>query len=85
MPWHRTRHGQVERAPHAERATIQHVQVRHRRRDVRMAQQLLHRADVIPPLEQVRGERVAQRILTLPMNRLSRSFTTVTIPSTVNT
>ena len=50
-----------------------------------MAEELLNRANVVPVFEQVRCEAVPQRILTLPMNRLARSFTTVTIPSTANT
>jgi hypothetical protein len=57
----------------------------HRRTHVPVAKQLLDRTDVVAVFEQVRGKRVPQRILTLPMNRLLRSFTTVTIPSTANT
>ncbi len=53
--------------------------------EVRVTQQHLDRAQVGAGLEQVRGVGVAQRILTLPMNRPPRSFTTVTIPSTGNT
>ena len=75
----------VERTPNAKAATVQHVQVRHRRGDVGMPEQLLHGANVVAVLEEVRRKRVSQRILTLPMNPLPRSFTTVTIPSTVNT
>jgi hypothetical protein len=41
-------------------------------------------SDVVPALEQVRGERVPQRILTLLMNHSRPSFTTVTIPFTAN-
>jgi hypothetical protein len=36
-------------------------------------------------LQKVDGARVAQRILTLLMNLLPPSFTTLTIPSTANT
>jgi hypothetical protein len=50
-----------------------------------VAEQQLNGPHVGPGFKQMDGERVAQRILTLPMNRLSRSFTTVTIRSTVNT
>ena len=60
------------------------VQVHRRVREVGVTEQQLDRAQVRAGLEQVRRERMAQRILTLPMNRLSRSCTTVTIPSTVN-
>jgi hypothetical protein len=55
------------------------------RADVSVAEEALNRVDVDTGLEQVRRKGVAQRILTLPMNRLLRSFTTVTIPSTANT
>ena len=75
----------VGRTPHSQRSSIEHVRVHHRRRHVRMPQQLLHRSDVVAVLEKVSCEGVAQRILTLPMNRFPRSFTTVTIPSSVNT
>jgi len=50
-----------------------------------MAEELLNGADVIAAFEQVCGERMPERILTLPMNRLPRSFSTVTILSTGNT
>jgi hypothetical protein len=50
-----------------------------------MAEKLLDGADVRPAFEQVCGERMPQRILTLPMNRLLRSFTIVTIPFMANT
>jgi hypothetical protein len=49
-----------------------------------MAQQLLHRSDVVAILEQMRGKAVAQRILTLLMNCPPPSFTTDTIRSTAN-
>ncbi|HLG58166.1 MAG TPA: hypothetical protein VI485_22665, partial [Vicinamibacterales bacterium] len=49
-----------------------------------MSQQLLDRPNVIARLEQVRRKRVAQRILTLLMNLLQPSFTTVTILFTAN-
>ena len=50
-----------------------------------MTEQLLHRANVVPVLEQSGREAVAQRILTLLMNLLPPSSTIVTIPSTANT
>ena len=49
-----------------------------------MAEQLLYGPDVVAVFKKMRRERMAQRILTLPMNP-QPSFTTVTIPSTVNT
>jgi hypothetical protein len=50
-----------------------------------MPKQLLDRPEVDPTFQQMRREAVAQRILTLPMNRPPPSFTTVTIHSTANT
>jgi hypothetical protein len=50
-----------------------------------MAEQQLNRAHVRARFQEMDGERVAQRILTLLMNRPRRSFTTGTIPSTANT
>ena len=50
-----------------------------------MSEQFLHRANIVPIFQKMRGEAVAEGILTLPMNRPQPSFTTVTIPSTANT
>jgi hypothetical protein len=50
-----------------------------------MAEQQLNGAHVGAGFEQMYRERVPQRILTLPMNRRPRPFTTDTIPSTANT
>ena len=61
------------------------MQIHRRVREVRVAEEDLDRPQVCAGLEEVRRVRVSQRILTLPMNRLPRSFTTVTIPSMVNT
>src|SRR5262245_38176860 len=52
----------VAGAEDAERASLQHVRVDHRRRDVAVAEQLLHRPDVLPVLEEVRGEGVTERM-----------------------
>src|SRR5882672_9399590 len=52
----------VERAPHAAPALVQHMGVDHRSRDIRMPEQFLHRADVVAGFNEVRGERVAQRV-----------------------
>jgi hypothetical protein len=75
----------IARTPHTERAAIQDVRVDHRGADVRVAEQLLNGSDVVPVLEEVRRKGMTQRILTLPMNRLPRSFSTVTILSAGNT
>lgn len=46
---------------------IEHVRVDHCRRQIRMAEQFLNRADVIGRLQQVRGERVAEGMATRPL------------------
>ena len=56
----------------------------HRRADVRVPEQFLDRPDVGAAFEQMRRERVPERILTLLMNHPQPSFTTVTIPFTAN-
>ena len=50
-----------------------------------MAEQTLNGGQVDAHLEEVRREGMPQRILTLLMNRLLRSFTTVTILIRANT
>jgi hypothetical protein len=50
-----------------------------------MAEQFLHRPDVVAVFQQMRCKRVTQRILTLPMNCLPPSFTTGIIRFTANT
>ena len=52
----------VQRAADSACAVAQHVGVDHRRRDVAMAEQFLHRADVVAPLEQVRREGMAKAV-----------------------
>ncbi len=52
----------VDRAAHAEWATIEHMRVHHRRADVRVAKQLLHRPDVVPVLQKVGGKRMPQAV-----------------------
>jgi len=54
----------VGRAPDAQRASIQDVRVDHGRADVRMAEQFLNRPYVVPALEQMRRERMAERMAT---------------------
>ena len=51
----------VRRACHPQHAPLQHVRVDHRRRDVRVAEQLLNGPDVVSALQQMRRERVATR------------------------
>jgi hypothetical protein len=65
----------VHRTPNTRWATIQNVPIDHRRLDVRMARQLLNRADVVPAFEQLlgatgSGPSLARRVLT---RRLARS------------
>src|SRR6059036_1314846 len=73
----------IERTLYAPSASVeQHVRIDHRGTDVPVPEQFLDRADVITGFEQMGRERMAQRILTLLMNRPPRSFTTVTIHST---
>jgi len=53
----------VERAPYAATAgTLKHVSVDHGRLDVRVAEELLDRPDVVAIFEKVRGERVPQTV-----------------------
>ena len=54
----------VDGATHAERTTLEHVRVHHRRADVRVAEQLLHRPDVVPILEQMGRKRMPKRVWT---------------------
>ena len=51
---------QIQRTPHPPAAPVQHMRVNHRRGHILVAQQLLHGADVITPLQQMRGEAVPQ-------------------------
>jgi hypothetical protein len=50
-----------------------------------VAEQPLNGVQVDPGFKEMGREGVPQRILTLPVNRPPRSFTTVIIPSTANT
>src|SRR6266700_2402909 len=52
----------VQRAHHASPTLVQHVRVDHRRRDVRMPEQLLHGADVVAIVQQMGGKGMAQRV-----------------------
>ena len=55
LPW-------IEWAAHTSAAPIQDVDIDHRGTDIAMAQQLLHRTDVITILNQVRRKRVPERM-----------------------
>ena len=46
----------VKRAQHPAPALVQHMRVDHGGRDVGVAAQSLHRADIVAALQQVRGE-----------------------------
>ena len=54
----------VDGAAHAERTTIEHVRVHHRRTDVRVPEQLLHGSNVVPILEQVCCEGMPECVWT---------------------
>ena len=51
-----------ERAPHAAGAPPRHVRINHRRSHIGMTEQFLHRADVTAGLQQMRRERMPQRM-----------------------
>jgi len=48
----------IRRAPHPQPPPIEHVRIHHRRAHVRMPQQLLHRPDIVPVLQQMGREAV---------------------------
>ena len=76
---------QIERRPGRDLGMPRQLEVPHRRTQMAVAQQPLDGVEVDARFEQMRRKAMPQRILTLPMNRLPRSFTTVTIPSMVST
>ena len=57
----------IDRASHPGRATVEDVRVDLRRRDVAMAQELLHGADIAAVFEQMRGERMPERVRSGPL------------------
>jgi hypothetical protein len=75
---------QIERGAGAHLGEPRQLKVAGRRTDVPVPEQSLDRVDVDARFEQVRRKRVAERILTLPMNRAQPSFITVTIRFTAN-
>ena len=52
----------VQRQAHRPRPPVEEVRVDHRRGDVPVTQKLLHRSDLVAVLEEVRGERVPERV-----------------------
>ena len=74
----------LERIRRRVEVSSREVEIHRRVREVRMAEQELNRPQVGARFEKMRRVRVPQRILTLPMNRPLRSFTTATIRSTAN-
>ena len=75
---------QVERGAGAHLGVSGQLKVAGRRTDVPVPEQPLDRVDVDARFQQVRGEGVAQCILTLPMKRPQPPFSIVTILSTAN-
>ena len=55
-PGHDDDSKRIRRAPNPQRAAIQHVRIDHRRANIGVAEQLLHRPNIRPGLEQVRRE-----------------------------
>ena len=62
----------IERAPDAAPSPIEHVRVDHRGLHVRVAEQLLHGADVVAVFEQVRREAVAEGVRARGLRRCRR-------------
>ena len=59
------------------RPLVHDVRVDHRRRHVGVAEEFLHRADVVAALQHVRGERVAQRVAAHRLHDACRGLYTV--------
>jgi hypothetical protein len=57
----------VRWTPHAKGTTSHHVRVNHRRADILVPQQLLHRADVRPAFQKVRRKAVAKYMTRNPL------------------
>ncbi len=62
----------MQACPHAEAATVQDVGIDHRRAHVAMAQQLLHRANVVACLEQMGRKRMAKGVARRPLGNARR-------------
>ena len=54
----------IERAAYPKPTRIQHVCVDHRRADIRVTEQFLHRADVVARFQQMRRETMSKRVTT---------------------
>ena len=63
----------VERTPNAKLAAVQHVCVHHRRRHVRVPEQLLHRLDIVTIDEQVCRKRMAKDVRADPLGETGLS------------
>ena len=50
----------IRRAPNTLSTPVQHMRIDHRRPDIAVTQQLLHRPNIIPILQQMRRERVPE-------------------------
>ena len=64
----------VQRTLHAQRTTPQHVEIRHRRPHVSVAEQFLHRTNVIPSFAQVRCVPANRALQPRPSDFLESSF-----------
>jgi hypothetical protein len=53
-------------------ATIEHVRIDHRRAHIRVPEQLLHGANVVTVLEQMRRERMPERMAADPVGNPAR-------------
>jgi len=62
-PQHATSHSQpIERASHAEPASVEHIRINHRGAHIAMPEPFPNRANVVPRLEQMGGKRMPQRL-----------------------
>src|SRR5437016_5192210 len=52
----------IHRALHAQRTSLHHVEINHRRPDIPMTEQLLYCANVVPIFKQTGPERVTQHV-----------------------
>jgi len=64
----------------ASATAIQNMRVDHRRADIAVPQQLLYGPDIVSIFQQMRGERMAQGVIILLTNSLSRRSITDIIP-----
>jgi len=67
----RIRGTSVKRAAHAAAALVQHMGVDHGGGNIGMAEQFLHRADVVTVLQKVRGERMSQHMRAYALDDLT--------------